>query len=280
MKHERKKGFLSDIATLRQRARQHISDGAVTPSYSADRVTVLKLLNEALATEIVCTLRYRRHYFMAEGILAEGIKQEFLVHAQEEQGHADQIAERIVQLGGEPDFDPSGLAARSHAEYVAGGSLEEMLKEDLIAERIAIESYREMIGYMEQRDSTTRRMLEGILANEEKHAEELSSMMEDLRQVLGLSSQRERVSSPTVAQQSFTTDEAVKDPTARFDSPRDVLDDDTLSYDDKRRVLVSWVKDAELLSEAETENMGGGEKSQLQESKLALARLDQRSGHA
>jgi bacterioferritin len=178
-------GFLSDIAAIRKRARQHITDGAVTPSYDADRETVLKLLNEALATEIVCTLRYRRHYFMAEGILAESIKKEFLAHAQEEQGHADQIAERIVQLGGEPNFDPTGLTARSHAEYVEGDSLEEMIKEDLVAERIAIESYREMIAYMEGRDSTTRRMLEGILAVEEEHAEELASMMEDVREILG-----------------------------------------------------------------------------------------------
>ncbi len=183
-------GFLSDIATLRQRARQHIADGAVTPSYNADRETVLKLLNEALATEIVCTLRYRRHYFMAEGILAESIKKEFLVHAQEEQGHADQIAERIVQLGGEPNFNPDGLSARSHAEYVEGESLEEMIKEDLVAERVAIESYTEMIAYMEKHDSTTRRMLEGILAVEEEHAEELASMMEDVHHLLGKSESR------------------------------------------------------------------------------------------
>ncbi len=180
-----KSTFLSDITTLRKRARQHISDGAVTPGYGADRETVLKLLNEALATEIVCTLRYRRHYFMAEGILAESIKQEFMTHAQEEQGHADQIAERIVQLGGEPNFDPSTLTARSHAEYVEGGSLEEMVTEDLVAERVAIESYREMIAYMETRDSTTRRMLEGILAKEEEHAEELASMREDIHHLLG-----------------------------------------------------------------------------------------------
>lgn len=181
----REGGFLSDIAAIRARARQHIADGAVTPSYEADRETVLKLLNEALATEIVCTLRYRRHYFMAQGILAEGIKQEFLTHANEEQGHADQIAERIVQLGGEPNFDPSGLTARSHAEYVEGDSLEEMIKEDLVAERIAIESYREMVGYLQGRDSTTRRLFESILAVEEEHAEELASMMEDVRELLG-----------------------------------------------------------------------------------------------
>lgn len=191
MDKQKQNGFLSDIAAIRKRARQHITDGAVTPSYDADRETVLKLLNEALATEIVCTLRYRRHYFMAEGILAESIKQEFLKHAQEEQGHADQIAERIVQLGGEPNFDPTGLTARSHAEYVEGDSLEDMIREDLVAERIAIESYREMINYMERRDSTTRRMLEGILAVEEEHAEELASMMEDVRTLLGNQAQVE-----------------------------------------------------------------------------------------
>src|SRR5512144_392391 len=151
-------GFLSDIETLRRRAREHIAEGAVTPGYHADRDVVLKLLNEALATEIVCTLRYRRHYFMAQGIHAESVAAEFLEHANEEQQHADQIAERITQLGGAPDFSPDGLASRSHAEYVEGGALEEMIKEDLIAERIAIDSYREMINYLGQEDSTTRRM--------------------------------------------------------------------------------------------------------------------------
>lgn len=185
MTHSKPSSFLSDIATLRQRARKHISDGAVTPGYSADRETVLKLLNEALATEIVCTLRYRRHFFMAEGILAASIKQEFMTHAEEEQAHADLIAARIVQLGGEPNFDPSTLTARSHAEYAVGNSLEDMVTEDLIAERVAIESYREMITYMDTRDSTTRRMLEGILAKEEEHAEDLASMLEDVHQLLG-----------------------------------------------------------------------------------------------
>lgn len=185
MTHPKTTSFLTDITTLRQRARQHISDGAVTPGYSADRETVLKLLNEALATEIVCTLRYRRHFFMAEGILAASIKQEFMTHAEEEQAHADLIAARIVQLGGEPNFDPSTLTARSHAEYAAGTSLEDMVTEDLVAERVAIESYREMITYMDTRDSTTRRMLEGILAKEEEHAEDLASMLEDVHQLLG-----------------------------------------------------------------------------------------------
>jgi len=151
---------------------------------------VLRLLNEALATEIVCTLRYRAHYFMADGVLAEAIKQEFLQHAQEEQGHADEIAERIVQLGGEPDFNPEGLTARSHAEYRAGKSLVEMMEADLIAERVAIESYREMILFLGDHDPTSRRMLEGILAKEEEHAEELRSMLEDARTVLGQSGRK------------------------------------------------------------------------------------------
>jgi len=185
MTHSKPGSFLTDITTLRLRARQHISEGAVTPSYSADRETVLKLLNDALATEIVCTLRYRRHFFMAEGILAASIKQEFMTHAEEEQAHADLIAARIVQLGGEPNFDPGTLTSRSHAEYAVGNSLEDMVTEDLVAERIAIESYREMITYMDTRDSTTRRMLEGILAKEEEHAEDLASMLEDVHQLLG-----------------------------------------------------------------------------------------------
>ena len=171
---------LSDIPTLRKRARQHIEDGAVTASYSADRDTVLRLLNEALATEIVCTLRYRRHYFMADGLQAESVKKEFLEHALEEQEHADQIAARIVQLDGEPNFDPRGLADRSHAEYVAGDTLEAMIREDLVAERVAIDSYKEMIAYIGPRDPTTKRMLEEILAKEEEHAEDLCSMLPDV----------------------------------------------------------------------------------------------------
>jgi bacterioferritin len=168
---------LSSIATLRARARKHIETGAVTATYAADRETVLRLLNEALATEIVCTLRYRRHYFMADGMQAEAVKEEFLTHAQEEQAHADLIAARIVQLEGEPNFDPRGLAERSHAEYVAGDSLDEMIRENLIAERVAIDSYKEMITYIGPRDPTTKRMLEEILAKEEEHAEDLASML-------------------------------------------------------------------------------------------------------
>jgi bacterioferritin len=152
-------------------ARQHIDEGAVTAGYGADRKTVLKLLNDALATEIVCVLRYRRHHFMAKGIQAKSIADEFLIHANEEQGHADAIADRIVQLGGEPDFALESLVGRSHAEYVAGESLVGMIKEDLVAERIAIDSYRDIIRYLGTQDSTTKRMLESILAVEEEHAD-------------------------------------------------------------------------------------------------------------
>ena len=172
--------FLSDIQTLRKRAREHIAQGAVTPGYTADRSVVLRLLNEALATEIICVLRYKRHYFMAQGIHAEGVAAEFLEHANDEQQHADQIAARITQLGGEPDFSPDGLATRSHAEYVEGDTLEDMIKEDLIAERIAIDSYREMITYLAEADSTSRRMLEEILAKEEEHADDLANLLQDL----------------------------------------------------------------------------------------------------
>ena len=176
----RKQPFLTDVKTLRARARRHIEQGAITDSYRADRETVVKLLNEALATEIICVLRYRRHHFMAAGINADSVAAEFLVHANEEQQHADQIAQRIVQLNGEPNFSPEGLAGRAHAEYVEGNDLLDMIKEDLIAERIAIDSYREMIEYIGDKDTTTKRMLEGILAMEEEHADDLVGMLEDL----------------------------------------------------------------------------------------------------
>jgi bacterioferritin len=172
--------FLSDIQTLRKRAREHIAQGAVTPGYHADRDVVLRLLNEALATEIVCVLRYKRHYFMAQGIHAEGVAAEFLEHANDEQQHADQIAARITQLGGAPNFSPDGLTARSHAEYVEGDTLEEMIKEDLVAERIAIDSYREIVAYLADKDSTTRRLMEEILAKEEEHADDLANLLQDL----------------------------------------------------------------------------------------------------
>ncbi|MEO6171219.1 MAG: ferritin-like domain-containing protein [Lysobacter sp.] len=170
--------FVTDLATIRARARQHIEQGAITQSYTADREVVIRLLNEALATELVCVLRYKRHYFMASGLMAEPIKAEFLQHAQEEQAHGDLLAERIVQLGGEPDFNPDILSKRSHAEYVEGSDLRDMVKEDLVAERIAIDSYRQIIDYIGDKDTTTKRILESILAQEEEHADELSDMLD------------------------------------------------------------------------------------------------------
>ncbi len=171
---------LSDIPSLRKRARQHIEEGAVTDGYAANRQAVIKMLNEALATELVCVLRYKRHYFMAKGIHSDSVKAEFLEHAVEEMAHADRLATRIVQLGGEPNFSPDGLSARSHAEYVEGKTLNVMIKEDLIAERIAIESYREMITYLADHDPTTQRMLKDILASEEEHADDLASLLAGL----------------------------------------------------------------------------------------------------
>jgi bacterioferritin len=175
-----KQDFLTDIQELRRRARKHIEEGAVTEGYQANRETVIKILNEALATEIVCVLRYKRHYFMAQGIHSDPIAQEFLQHANDEQGHADQIAARIIQLGGAPNFSPDGLLARSHSEYVEGETLVDMIKEDLVAERIAIDSYTEMIRYVAEKDITTRRMLESILAVEEEHADDLASFLADI----------------------------------------------------------------------------------------------------
>src|SRR5690242_4732935 len=173
-----KQPFLADIQEIRRRARQHMEKGAVTEGYKADLETVLRLLNEALATEIVCVLRYKRHQFMATGLEATSVAEEFAEHAAEEQGHADRIAERITQLGGEPDFSPQGLATRSHSEYVAGKTLVDMIKEDLVAERIAIESYSEMIRYLGDRDPTTRRMMEEILAKEEEHANDMHDLLD------------------------------------------------------------------------------------------------------
>jgi bacterioferritin len=173
-----KDGILTDTATLRANARKNIEDGAITRSYGADKQTVIKLLNDALATEYVCVLRYYRHYFMASGMLADAVKAEFLEHAQQEQEHAHKLAERIVQLGGEPDLNPDTLTARSHAEYKEGRDLRDMVKEDLVAERIAIDSYREMINYIGDRDTTTKRILESILAQEEEHADEFSDLLD------------------------------------------------------------------------------------------------------
>lgn len=168
---------LTDIKTLRAQARAHIDEGAVTAGYAADRLEVLKMLNEALATEVVCMLRYRRHHFMARGIQAKPPADEFLVHANEELAHADRLAARIVQLGGEPDFDPDGLTTRSHAEYVPASTLVEMLRENLVAERVAIDSYREMIIYLGEDDPTTGKLLRDILLVEEQHADELASLL-------------------------------------------------------------------------------------------------------
>ena len=172
--------FLTDIKTLRERARKHIENGAVTEGYKADRETVIRLLNEGLATEIVCVLRYKLHYFMAQGIHSQAVAAEFLEHASEEQGHADQLAARIIQLGGKPNMNPDGLTTRSHSEYKEAGTLVEMIKETLIAERIAIESYTEMARYFGDNDPTSKRMIEGILANEEEHADDLASLLATL----------------------------------------------------------------------------------------------------
>lgn len=175
------KPFLSDIQAIRDRARQHIEKGAVTEDYKANREIVLKILNEALATEIVCVLRYKYHYFMASGIHTPQVAQEFQEHAQEEQMHADQLAQRITQLGGEPNFSPEGLLTRSHSEYTQGHNLKSMIEENLVAERIAIESYREMVHYIGTSDPTTRRLLEEILAKEEEHADDLANLLEGLK---------------------------------------------------------------------------------------------------
>jgi bacterioferritin len=173
--------FLSDLGALRARAKEDIMKGAVTPSFpEADRKVIVELLNTALATEIVCVLRYKRHYYATHGIRAKFVAAEFLEHAGEEQKHADQIAERIVQLGEDPDLNPATLLSRAHSEYDEATSLRQMLEADLIAERIAIESYREMITFIGQRDPTTRRLLESILAQEEEHAEDLVDLLEDL----------------------------------------------------------------------------------------------------
>jgi len=174
------KPFLTDVKTLRERARKHIEDGAVTEGYRANRENVIKILNEALATEIVCTLRYKSHYFRADGINANVAAAEFLEHANQEQQHADWLAERIVQLGGKPNFSPEGLLSRSHAEFIEGDTLREMIKEAMIAERIAIDSYREVIVYLGDQDPTSRRILEDILAQEEEHADDMAGLLQDL----------------------------------------------------------------------------------------------------
>ena len=178
-----KKDFVLDMEAIRRRAREHLKQGAVTDAYQGARDTIVQLLNDALATELVCVLRYKRHHFMSAslgGIAGFAVTKELAQHAAEEQQHADKLAQRIVQLGGEPNFDPKGLATRSHAEYVSGHDLEEMLREDLIAERIAIETYSEVIRYIGEKDATTRRLLEGILEQEEEHADELRDFLNRL----------------------------------------------------------------------------------------------------
>jgi bacterioferritin len=177
---EESRPFVTDIQELRRRARHHIEHGAVTDGYRADKETVIRVLNEVLATELVCVLRYKRHYYMATGIHAQPVAQEFLEHANEEQGHADLAAERIVQLGGAPNLNPEGLATRSHSEYIEGTSLLDMIREDLVAERIAVESYNEIIRYLGDDDPTTRTMMERIMANEEEHAEDMKTLLESL----------------------------------------------------------------------------------------------------
>ena len=173
--------FVIDVKTIRERARRHIENGAMTPGYKAKAPVVLRLLNDALATEVVCTLRYKRHYFMAQGLSSESVKSEFLEHAKEEQEHADRLAERIVQLGGQPNLSPEGLLDRSHSQYAEGTTLEDMIKEDLVAERIAIDSYRDLINYFGNDDPTSRRLMESILAMEEEHADDLVNLLEELK---------------------------------------------------------------------------------------------------
>jgi bacterioferritin len=173
--------FLLDIENLRKRAREHIEMGPVTDTYGADRNRVVAVLNEVLATELVCVLRYKRHYYTARGISAAPVAEEFRQHAEEEQGHADMVAERIVQLGGEPDFSPQGLATRSHSEYDASVNLLDMVREDLVAERVAVSSYQEIIRWLGEDDPTTRQLMEQILAVEEEHADDLSNILEEMK---------------------------------------------------------------------------------------------------
>ena len=175
---EKTRPFFTDVKALRERARHHMVDGAVTESYAGNTDVACKVLNEALATELVCVLRYKRHYFMAKGIHSGSVKAEFLQHAGEEQQHADRIAERIVQLGGSPNFSPDGLLSRSHSEYVEGTTLRDMIEEDLVAERVAIDSYREIATYFAPFDTTTRQLIEEIQAVEEEHADDLAELLD------------------------------------------------------------------------------------------------------
>lgn len=172
--------FLTDVETLRRRARTNMEKGPVTDAYGADLERVIFVLNQALATELVCVLRYKRHYFTAQGLSAQAAAAQFLEHAGEEQGHADSIAARITQLGGSPDFNPDSLTGRSHSEYDASQELKTMIREDLVAERVAIASYSEVISWLGAGDPTTRRMLEDILAVEEEHAEDMLDLLDGL----------------------------------------------------------------------------------------------------
>ena len=180
-----KQPFLTDVKEIQKRARQQIEQGAVTPDYQGDVDTVIRLLNEALATEIVCTMRYRQHYYMAVGIHYPAVAEEFLQHSNEEAQHADQIAERIRQLNGHPDFSPNGLLGRSHSQFEEGASLIEMIKEDLVAERIAIETYREIIQYLSEKNPTTRRVMERILEKEEEHADDMATLLQRIHHESG-----------------------------------------------------------------------------------------------
>ncbi|HEY2704958.1 MAG TPA: ferritin-like domain-containing protein [Candidatus Dormibacteraeota bacterium] len=172
-------GFLTDVKTLRQRARQHIECGAITDAYGADRERVITVLNEVLATEIVCVLRYKRHYFSASGPNSTAVAQEFLQHANEEMMHVDRVAARITQLRGEPNFNPEGLTTRAHSEYMEGAHLLDMVREDLVAERVAVASYQEIIRWLDDKDPTTTEMLRGILAVEEEHAEDMLTILQE-----------------------------------------------------------------------------------------------------
>jgi bacterioferritin len=169
--------FKADIEEIRRRAREKMEDGAVTAFYRADKEKVIEVLNEVLATEVVCMMRYKNHYFMAKGIHSEAVAQEFLEHAQEEEQHADMVADRIAELGGDPNYNPDGLMTRAHSEYKECDSLEDMIREDLIAERIAIATYSEIVRWLSNDDPTTRRIIETILAKEEEHADDLSKLL-------------------------------------------------------------------------------------------------------
>jgi bacterioferritin len=169
--------FKADIEEIRRRAREKLEQGPITESYQADRVKVIDVLNEVLATEIVCTLRYKNHYYMAQGIHSQAVADEFLQHAREEEAHADMVAKRITELNGKPNFNPDGLPSRSHAEYSEGTTLEDMIREDLVAERIAVSTYSEIVRWLGNDDPTTRRMIEEILAKEEEHADDLAKLL-------------------------------------------------------------------------------------------------------